>query len=188
MAEPETEFWVRGKLVLLWRDFARGQFPPGQWDSFLAGLPEASPWRELPDPQAWLPYSALWEALEGLARARTWDTYGARSIAGAQMMFREGFLDTPVPQTPEGFLERLPDIWDEMYRGGTLLLEALLPGHARIRIIFPHPDPALYLLMFCGWIRECLIQFGAGEPEVSLIPEARGGRLLVNWAPQPSSR
>ncbi len=179
-------FWARGKLVLLWRDFARGQFPEAQWEPFLATLPESSPWRSLPDPDAWLPYGQLWEALEALARARAWDTYGTRGIAGAQMMFREGFLDVPVPRTPEEFLERLPDIWDEMYRGGSLVLEALLPGHARIRVTFPHPDPALYLIMFSGWIRECLGLFGSRDPEVTVVPGANGGQLLARWSPQES--
>jgi hypothetical protein len=188
MATPEAEFWVRGKLVLLWRDFARGQFPPEEWEAFLDGLPEASPWRQLPDPQGWLPYAQLWDALECLARSRPWDTYGARSIAGAQMMFREGFLETPVSRTPEGFLERLPDIWDEMYRGGTLRLETLLPGQASLRVAFPHPEPALYLLMLSGWIRECLTLFGAREAEVSLTPEPQGGCLRVSWVPQASSK
>lgn len=188
MVEPESDFWVRGKLVLLWRDFGKAQFPEGQWEAFLLTLPPDSAWRVLPDPQAWVPYAQLWDALDTLAGARTWDTYGARSIAGAQMMFREGFLETSVPRTPEGFLERLPDVWEEMYRGGSLILEALLPGHARIRVVFPHPDPTLYLLMFSGWIRECLTLFGAREAEVSLVPEPQGGRLMVGWAPQASSR
>lgn len=179
-------FFARGKLVLLWRDFARGQFPEGQWEGFLNSLPEASPWRILPDPQGWVPYHQLWEALEQLARSRAWDTYGPRGIAGAQMMFREGFLEVPTPRSPEEFLERLPDIYDEMYRGGRLVLEALLPGHARIRLTFPHPDPALYLLMFSGWIRECLALFGGREPEVTVVPASEGGQLVARWLPQVS--
>ena len=171
MVEPKADLWARGKLVLLWRDYARGQFQPEQWSEFLATLPPASPWRELPDPKGWVPYAGLWEALEALGRARAWDTYGPRGIAAAQMMFREGFLDTPVPHTPDGFLQSLPEVWDEMYRGGTLVLETLLPGQARIQIAFPHPAPALYLIMFSGWIRECLSVFGARNPEVSVLPE-----------------
>ncbi|HJV89344.1 MAG TPA: hypothetical protein VJ623_03485 [Holophagaceae bacterium] len=174
--------------MLLWRDFARGQFAPKEWEAFVEGLPGDSPWRRLPEPGSWLSYTHLWSALEALARSRSWDTYGARGIAAAQMMFREGFLEVPLPRTPEEYLQRLPDIWDEMYRGGKLTLEALLPGHARICIAFPHPDPALYLLMFAGWVRECMILFEAREPEVSVAPDPQGGCLLVNWAPQPSSR
>lgn len=186
MEEPESGFWARGKLVLLWKDYARGQFPPDQWEGFLAGLPQDSPWVLPPDPQGWIPYSRLWEALEALGRARAWDTYGPRGIAAAQMMFREGFLDTPVPHTPEGYLERLPDVWDEMYRGGSLILETLLQGHARIRIAFPHPAPALYMIMFSAWIRECMALFGARGTEVSLAPEPDGGRIIVNWFQPPS--
>ena len=184
----EEGLLVRGKLVNLWRDFAEAQFLPDQWDRFLAGLPAGSPWHTPPLPEAWVPYDQLWEALEALARARPWDTYGPRGIAAAPRIFQPGFRPFEVPRTPEGLFRHAVDIWEHLYRGGRLEVVTLLPQWARVRLDFPHPQPELYLIMLGGWFREVLALFGAQEPDVKVAPEPRGGTLELSWkGPAPQS-
>ncbi len=179
--EPTT---VRGHFIPVLRDLERAQVSPERWEAFLATLAVDCPWRQLPDPQAWVPLSAIHACNQAFVE---WSGIEDRRVRGevlAEAMF--GSLPPDPGRTPEAFIRALPAFWEANAQHLHMTVESLLPGEALVRVEAAPPDPEWFPRTAAAWLRRALALHGGQEVTLESHPVEDGNRYRLRWKDAPA--